>query len=467
MLANDKYNVRFEEIQHVYFLGIGGIGMSALARYFKLKGKEVTGYDKTETALTKKLEEEGMVIHYNEDPNAIPANIDMIVYTPAIPNSHKEWDELNSRSLPLMKRAEVLGLISRSYKTIAVAGTHGKTSTSSMTSCFLRSADLDVTAFLGGIVKDFESNFVFGESEWVVVEADEFDRSFMHLTPEMAVLLSLDPDHLDIYGEHAEMLKTFREFTLQIKRGGSLLIASPLMDQIDSDWRKALLENEISIYSFGVGEGWFSAVNLRAENHRFYFDFLVNEDVILTSGISMPGNHNVSNATAALGIASLLNLEAKKLAQGVYDFKGINRRFDFQTESKDQIYIDDYAHHPTEINAAMNAARTLYPDKQLTVIFQPHLFSRTRDFMDGFALELAKADTLILMDIYPARELPIKGITTEKIKEIIGRDDVRILDEDSVIEFVKTNKNNIEVLMTLGAGNIDRLVRPLKKIMNK
>ena len=467
MLASDSNNVRFEEIQHVYFLGIGGIGMSALARYFKLKGKKVTGYDKTITPLTEKLEEEGMDIHYNEDPNEIPANIDMIVYTPAIPDSHKEWEELKSRCLPLMKRAEVLGLISRSYKTIAVAGTHGKTSTSSMTSCFLRSADLDVTAFLGGIVKDFGSNFVFGTSDWVVVEADEFDRSFMHLTPEMAVLLSLDPDHLDIYGDHSEMLKTFRDFTLQVKKGGSLLIASPLMNQIDSDWRKALLENEISIYSFGVDEGWFSAKNLRAENHRFYFDFLVNDEVKLTSGISMPGNHNVSNATAALGIASLLDLNAKKLAEGIYDFKGINRRFDFQTQSEDQVYIDDYAHHPTEINAAMSAAKILYPDKQLMVIFQPHLFSRTRDFLEDFATELAKADKLILMDIYPAREKPIKGITTERIKELIGQEDVQILDEDSVIEYIKTNKKDIEVLMTLGAGNIDRLVKPLKTIMNK
>ncbi|MDA9774056.1 UDP-N-acetylmuramate--L-alanine ligase [Saprospiraceae bacterium] len=465
MSVKTKNNIRFEDVKHVYFLGIGGIGMSAIARYFRLKNKQVSGYDRAQTPLTKKLEEEGMKIHYTEDPQLIPSDIDMIVYTPAIPAEHLEWEALKATGLPIMKRAEVLGLLSRSYKTIAVAGTHGKTSTSSMTSYFLRAGGIDATAFLGGIVKDYGSNFVFGESDWVVVEADEFDRSFMHLSPEIAVLLSMDPDHLDIYGDHEEMLRTFRDFTLQVKEGGSLLIASDLVDQIDLKWRKALLEKNIDLYSFGVENGWFHAEKLVAKNHRFFFDFLIGEEQKLNVGLSMPGNHNVSNAAAALGVASLVNADFDLMEKGIPSFKGILRRFDFIVQQDDLVYIDDYAHHPTEINAAISAARSLYPDRKLTVIFQPHLFSRTRDFMEGFAEELSKVDELILMDIYPAREKPIEGIATKKIKELINRDDVLILNHEEVANFVDKKQNKLELLMTLGAGDIDKVIPHIKRIL--
>lgn len=459
--------MKIEDLKHVYFLGIGGIGMSALARYFRLLGKEVSGYDKTETPLTKKLVEEGMKIHYDENQDMISDDIDMVIFTPAIPSDNKEWEKIKSLGVPVKKRAEVLGMISRVYKTIAIAGTHGKTSTSSMTSCFLRSAGLDCSAFLGGIVKDFESNFVFGESDWVVVEADEFDRSFMHLTPEIAVLLSVDADHLDIYGEHEEMLKTFRDFTLQINQGGTLLLAQQVLPFIDNEWKKALLKKEIQLYSFGVNEGWYSARNVVPEDHKFAFDFYTGNEKRLRTGLSMPGDHNVSNATAALAIADKLGLDQDRLAEAVKKFKGIKRRFDFIYTSEDQSYIDDYAHHPGELKVAITAARALYKDKKLTVVFQPHLFSRTKDFLTDFAEELSKVDELILMDIYPAREKPIPGITSERIKELIDDDGVKIMSEVEILKYIKVNKESIEILMTLGAGNIDRLVKPLGKIFNE
>lgn len=453
-------------IKSVYFLGVGGIGMSAIARYFLMKGVRVSGYDKTKTPLTINLENEGVAIHYSEDPSLIPNDLDLIIYTPAIPSDHKEWSALKASGVPLKKRAEVLGIISKAGRTIAVAGTHGKTSTSSMTTAFLRSAGVDVTGFLGGIVKDFQSNFVYGESEWIVVEADEFDRSFMHLNPEICVLLSLDADHLDIYGDHNEMLKTFKNFTMNIVQGGSLLIASSIVDQIDTEWRTQLLSKEIKLYSFGIEEGWYNSRNLNAENHAFGFDFKKNGLNILSTALAMPGKHNVSNATGALGVCNLLKCEAKSLANGVRSFQGIARRFDYGKKSETQVYIDDYAHHPGELKVAIQAARDLYPSKKLTAIFQPHLFSRTNDFMDDFALELAKVDHLILMDIYPAREKPMKGVTSLALRNKIDKKNVSVLSENEVLTYVKNNKNDVEVLMTLGAGNIDRLVEPIKSILN-
>lgn len=458
--------LHIDNIKKVYFLGVGGLGMSAIARYFLLRGVEVSGYDKTKTSLTEKLEEEGVTIHYNEDPSAIPSNLDLIVYTPAIPAEHTEWEPLIASGTPLMKRAEILGIISNSGRTIAVAGTHGKTSTSSMTTAFLRSAGKDVTGFLGGIVKDFDSNFIYGESEWVVVEADEFDRSFMHLSPEICVLLSLDADHLDIYGDHSEMLKTFQDFTMNIKEGGSLLVASPIINEINDEWRKKLLDRNVKLYSFGVEEGWFNAVNMQAKNHQFGFDFKVNEELKLHTALAMPGRHNVSNATGALGVCTLLECETEKLRKGVSAFKGIARRFDFGKQSDEQIYIDDYAHHPSELKVAIQAARELYPSKRLTAIFQPHLFSRTNDFMNEFARELAKVDDLILMEIYPAREKPMEGVTSAALRSRIEKEEVPIWSEEKVLDYVRNKKGDLEVLMTLGAGNIDRLVEPIKSILN-
>ncbi len=462
-----KEDIRIEHVEHVYFLGIGGIGMSAIARYFRLKNKQVSGYDKTRTTLTKTLEEEGMKIHYEENAALIPQDIDMIVYTPAIPDDHQEWEALRASGLPIFKRAEVLGMLSKSYRTIAVAGTHGKTSTSSMTSYFLRSGGIDVSAFLGGIVKDYQSNFVFGDSEWMVVEADEFDRSFMHLFPEIAVLLSMDPDHLDIYGDHREMLDTFKAFSLQVKPGGSLLVAQDLVAQIDPSWRKALLERNIAMYSFGIDAAWFKASQLKAMDHRFYFDFEVGNEKRLSAGLSMPGDHNVSNASAALGVAELVGADFEKMEQSIPAFQGILRRFDFIVQQDDLVYIDDYAHHPTEIRAAINAARKLYPSKKMTVIFQPHLFSRTRDFLEGFAKTLSAADELILMPIYPAREKPIPGVDSGRIASLMEKKPVGIKNHQEVMEYIETEVNNIELLMTLGAGDIDKVIPKIKEKLNE
>ncbi len=463
-MGNSKLHM--DMIKSVYFLGVGGIGMSAIARYFLLKGAKVSGYDKTETSLTKSLENEGVKIHYDENPAAIPTDLDLIVYTPAIPADHKEWETLRGMDVPLKKRAEVLGIISSASKTIAVAGTHGKTSTSSMTAAFLRSAGLDVTGFLGGIVKDFGSNFIYGESEWVVVEADEFDKSFMHLSPDICVLLSVDADHLDIYGSHEEMLKTFQDFTLLIKENGSLLVSSSVLAEMDVEWKGRLLSKGVKLYSFGVEEGWFNAANIHAVKHQFGFTFRENELVKLSTSLSMPGEHNVSNAAGALGVCSLLDCDVDELSKGVEAFQGIARRFDFGKKSEEQIYIDDYAHHPSELKVAIQAARDLYPEKKLTAVFQPHLFSRTSDFMDGFAEELAKVDELILMEIYPAREKPMEGVTSTALKNRIKKLDVPVMSEQEVLAYVKSNKKKMEVLMTLGAGNIDRLVEPIKAILN-
>jgi UDP-N-acetylmuramate--alanine ligase len=367
--------------------------------------------------------------------------------------------------IPQMKRAEVLGMISRSYRTIAIAGTHGKTSTSAMATYILRSGGIDVTGFLGGIVKDYESNFVYGTSEWVVVEADEFDRSFMHLAPEISVLLSMDPDHLDIYGNHDEMKKTFREFSLLTNSGGSLLVSKEVLPFVDSEWRKKLLNKDIKLYSFGVEEGWFRATQVEAKDHRFNFDFIEGEETKMKVGLSMPGVHNVSNATAALGIASLLGADGKKIEKDIPYFQGVQRRFERIVSNTQCVYIDDYAHHPVEIRAAITAMKTLYPDRILCVIFQPHLFTRTRDFMEDFARELGEVDELILMDIYPAREMPIKGITSSRIMELIPHDRVSIKTENEILDFIKEEKNNIELLMTLGAGNIDKLVLPIYELL--
>ncbi len=458
--------LHIDHINRVYFLGVGGIGMSAIARYFLLQGAEVSGYDKTKTPLTEQLEKEGVEIHYEENPDAIPEQLDLIVYTPAIPEEHAEWEKIRTLQVPIKKRAEVLGLISQGRRTIAVAGTHGKTSTSSMTTAFLRSAGKDVTGFLGGIVKDFKSNFVHGKSDWVVVEADEFDRSFMHLNPEICVLLSMDADHLDIYGDHTEMMHTFRDFTLNIKDGGSLLIAASIVHMLDLEWKKALLDKDIKIFSFGNNEGWYKSLNLEPAQHTFQFEFHKHEAFQFASHIAMPGKHNVSNATGALGVCDILECDHQKLATAVQEFQGIARRFDFGKKSENQIYIDDYAHHPSEIKVAIQAAKDLYPHKELTVVFQPHLFSRTKDFIDEFAEELSEADELILMDIYPAREKPIPGVTSEVLSRKIKNKKVPVWNEQQVIEYVEKRKNDLEVFMTMGAGNIDRLVQPIKTILN-
>lgn len=443
-----------DTVKKVYFLGIGGIGMSAIARYFKFMGAEVFGYDKTKTALTRALEAEGIGVHYEEDISCIDQSIDLIIYTPAIPKTHAAWEQFEKLDVPIKKRAEVLGMISKSKRTIAIAGTHGKTSTSSITAHVLRAAGVDATAFVGGVVKNFESNFVYGASDWVVVEADEFDRSFMHLEPEIAVLLSMDADHLDIYGDHDAMRKTFQDFTMNIKAGGVLLIHEDLVGQLTLTWKKALLNKNILLYSFGLEAGWFSARSLESDNHKTSFEFYVDQKMQLQSTMAMPGAHNVSNATAALAVGSLLNLDAVFMAKALDSFKGVLRRFDYVMQDKEQVIIDDYAHHPSEIEAAISTAKDLYGDKAISVVFQPHLYSRTRDFMDEFAAALDNGDEVVLMPIYPARELPIEGIISEVLASKM-KQPVQVLNHEQVKSWIE--KGTYQVLLLLGAGNIDKI----------
>jgi UDP-N-acetylmuramate--alanine ligase len=449
--------MRLEDIQKIYFVGIGGIGMSALARYFNGQSVEVFGYDKTETILTKKLVEEGMTIHYEEDLNQIPEGIDLVVYTPAVPATHQELVYFRENGFPVKKRAEVLGIISRSKKTVAIAGTHGKTTTSSITTHLLRSGGLNCTAFLGGIAQNLQSNFVHGESEWVVVEADEFDRSFLHLDPDIATISSMDADHLDIYEDEEKLLETgFRAFAKKLKPSGRLWVRQGLAKNFENiEW----------LQEFGLDEGPYRSENVRVEDGMFVFDYVNPDTRIEALKFTLPGRHNVENATAAITVALHLGISEEAIREGLLSFRGIKRRFEFLVRQSKHVYIDDYAHHPSELNAAIGAARQLYPEKKITGIFQPHLFTRTRDFAEGFAAALDRLDEILLLDIYPARELPIDGVSSKMLVNLMQNKNVVILKKEEVLENLK-NKD-LEVLMTLGAGDIDRLREPIKQLLNQ
>ncbi len=442
--------MNINDIRKIYFVGIGGIGMSALARYFKLKGIEVYGYDKTKTALTRKLEAEGMIIHYKEDCSQIPDGIDLVVFTPAVPETHLELVHFRAQNFPVKKRAEVLGMISQTAKTIAVAGTHGKTSTSSILSWILTSAGLGCSAFLGGIARNFESNFVPGIGDWVIVEADEYDRSFLHLEPDLAIILSMDADHLDIYGTADAVTKSFQDFTDCVKPNGKIFI------------KNGLTVDHGQLQSFGITDGDFRAKNLRVKDGFMCFDVKYPNGEIKDIKFSMPGLHNVSNAVSAIAIALELGLENEAIKSALSSFKGIQRRFEWVCRTPN-VYIDDYAHHPTELDAAIGAAKMLFPSKKITGVFQPHLFSRTRDFVEGFAKALDQLDELYLLDIYPARELPIPGVTAEMILKKMNLKNKRLTSKK---EFLKTiEAKRPEVLLSLGAGDIGAMVNDIKKIM--
>ena len=444
--------MELKDIKKVYFVGIGGIGMSALARYFNGRGVEVHGYDRTETTLTKKLVSEGMNIHYQEEVSAIPDKIDLVVYTPAIPDTHAELQFFRTNGFPLEKRAAVLGIISRSMKTIAVAGTHGKTSTSTMVTHLLKVGGVDCTSFLGGIAINFVSNFVEGTSDWVVAEADEFDRSFLHLSPDLAIITSMDADHLDIYGDRESLHETgFRAFVKKIKTGGRLWV--------QRDW-VGIVDDLMEVESYGAEEGQFRAEQIHVAEGYFVFDYISPEIAIKGLKLSMAGKHNVENATAAITIALHLGVSPKAIREGLLSFKGIRRRFEFIYRNEQVAFIDDYAHHPSELNAAINAAKQLYPGKKITGIFQPHLYSRTRDFYDGFAAALDQLDEVLLLDIYPARELPIEGVNSAGIKAKMKNESVRLVEKATLMKELK--KTTFDVLLTLGAGDINTFVEPIK-----
>lgn len=461
-------NVKLEQFDSIYFLGIGGIGMSALARWFKHKGWRVAGYDRTPTPLTHELIEEGMEIHFDDKVEFIPGYISkektLVVFTPAIPKNHVEHNYLKGVGFTILKRSEVLGLLTKNYKTIAVAGTHGKTTTSSLIAHILKTAGKDMVAFLGGITANYESNLVMNgevnKDTLVVAEADEFDRSFLRLFPHTAVVTSADADHLDIYGDHLQMLSSYKEFMNQVVRKGNLILHESI----------ALLANEIQHVTketYGMSRGQFFAGNIipLGRDGFFEFDLLGADKKFEKIKLGVPGFHNMENAIAAILVARKFGVDEKTIREALASFRGVKRRFEFIIRTNNLIYIDDYAHHPTEIEAFLKSLKEMYKGKKITVIFQPHLFTRTRDFAEGFSKSLSLADELLLMDIYPAREEPIPGVTSDMLfKDITSPVKIRCSKKD-VLQ--KLEDLNIEVLATVGAGDIDTIVKPIKEMLSK
>ena len=450
----------------LYFLGIGGIGMSALARYFKAKGYEVAGYDKTPSPLTRRLEEEGISIHYVDDPSLIPENIDFVVLTPAIPANSLELNYLKSRGVKILKRAEVLGMLSEQHKALAIAGTHGKTTTTALVTHILMTAGKKLSAFIGGIARNIDSNVVIGEErdDLVVMEADEFDHSFLKLSPYVSIVTSIDADHLDIYGDYQHLVESFNEFVNKTADDGLVIYHSNL----------PIKTNKKHI-TYGLENADVIAQHLCVINGETCFDLTVQADRTLEENkilrflrnlreikMSLYGTHNVQNALAAIIMCSYIGVPEDAIREGLRTFKGVQRRFDIRVKDAHHIYVDDYAHHPEEIKAALTAARHAYPGKELTVVFQPHLFTRTRDFMDGFAESLSLADRVILLDIYPARELPIPGVTSAALLEKITTKDKMLCSKEELLNKIKDI--NPELIMTVGAGDIDRFVPQIEKM---
>ncbi|WP_068597472.1 UDP-N-acetylmuramate--L-alanine ligase [Vaginella massiliensis] len=438
---------------YYYFIGAGGIGMSALERYFKSLGKNVLGYDRTPTELTDELITEGIEIHFEDRIDLIPKELykenTLVIFTPAVPNDHAELNHFINHGYKVMKRSEVLGEITKHTYSIGVAGTHGKTTTSSILGHVLKFANLKSTAFLGGICENYHSNIILNGGEITVAEADEFDRSFLRLSPKLAIITSVDADHLDVYGERDEVVKSFHEF--------ANIVSEKLFVRKGLDFPDAI--------TYGVDEeADYAAFNVRIEDGHYMFDVKTPTATINNVGILLPGRHNMENALAALAVADYMGVEAETIVAALAEFKGVRRRFN-RFESNGKIYIDDYAHHPSELDAVIGSVRELYPTKKLLVVFQPHLFTRTRDFADEFAKSLAKVDELILMDIYPARELPIAGITSDWLLEKIELDRKEVASLSTTLDAIKTK--DFDVLLTVGAGNIDTLVKPIKKWLDE
>ncbi len=442
-------------LKRVYFLGIGGIGMSALARYFKQAGVEVSGYDKTETPLTQSLSNEGIPVHYNEDPDAIPNDTELVIYTPAIPKDHKEWLTIKERNLSIVKRSEVLGWLSKDLFCIAISGTHGKTSISCMTAHVLLQAKQPVNAFVGGISVNYQTNLMLTQgAESVVVEADEYDRSFLQLSPDIAVISAIDADHLDIYGNYEALKDTFVEFAGKIKAGGILIRNTKVT------WNKL---NGIKELTYGIGEGDYSAKNIHVEDGRFVFDLVTPSFEVLSVRMLVPGVHNIENAVAAAAIAHLRGLSANEIREGIESYRGVKRRFELQFNSPEMVYIDDYAHHPEELRACISAARALYPGRHITGIFQPHLYSRTNDLAKDFSAALDTLDELLLLPIYPARELPIAGVNSAMLLPGITHAVAHLIEKEEIPAFAATVKPG--VLITMGAGDIDQWIDKIREIL--
>lgn len=453
--------MKLEDLHIVYFVGVGGIGMSAIARWFNHHGIEVHGYDRTPTSLTTQLQQEGIAIHFEDNTALIPQRLlkdkenALVVYTPAIPADHQELNHLKSQQLTIMKRSEVLGLITESIYTVAVAGTHGKTTTSSMVAHLLKESGRDITAFMGGISTNYNSNFLINEKlteeTIAVVEADEFDRSFLTLHPDIAVITSMDADHLDIYGDKNQLGKSFGDFVNKIENNGHLFIQERLVNDIEAPKR-------ISKRTYGLNQGQFFAVNLTINNGFFEFDFCGGGHDFLRLSLGVPGYHNVENMVAAIAVVLQLGLTEEEIRKGVASYQGVKRRFEYMVRGN-VTYIDDYAHHPAEIEAFLCSVRDMYPDQKITAVFQPHLYTRTRDFAEGFAKSLSLADEVFLLDIYPAREKPIEGITSRIIYKDIDAAKTMCTKEELLKQL---DSRELEVIVTIGAGDIDQMVDPIK-----
>ena len=444
-------------IQRVYFIGIGGIGMSAIARFFNENGVQVSGYDRTETALTRQLAEEGMQIHYTDDVNLVDKQATLVVYTPAIPVIHSELKWYRENNFEVVKRSDVLQEITRELFAITVAGTHGKTTISTMIAHILRHSGYGCNAFLGGISVNYNRNFWSSDKRVAVIEADEYDRSFLKLSPDIAVLTAMDPDHLDIYGTEADMQEAFIQYTKNIKPNGTLIAREGLQRAADLQ-----ADNKLW-YRLNSSTANAYARNIRNQNGGYQYDVVQQDWTIENVTLPIGGLHNVENSVAAITVAHLLGIDEAAIKAAVADFKGIRRRFEYVINNDYQVFIDDYAHHPEELRALISSARDLFPDKKCVVVFQPHLYTRTRDLADGFAESLALADEVILLPIYPARELPIEGVSSEMIAGKISGKPVQILQQAEVLEWLKAN--TAPLFITAGAGDIDLMKEPAKKIL--
>ena len=452
-----------KDITSVYFLGIGGIGMSNLSRYFMSKGKKVAGYDRVETELTKALAKEGAIIHYEDNLDLIPDDFKdttttLVVYTPAVPTDNEEVIFFKENGFDFKKRAQVLGLITQSSKALCCAGTHGKTTTSSMLAHILKGSHLDCNAFLGGILKNYASNLLLSEnSEYTVVEADEYDRSFHWLQPYMALITSVDPDHLDIYGTKEAYLESFEKFTSLIQPKGALVMKHNIN-------LSPKIQEGVKLYTYSESHGDFHAENIKVGDGKIRFDFVTPSNIIKNVELGIPVRINIENSIGAMALAWLNGVGDEELRIGTSTYGGTKRRFELILKTDKVVMIDDYAHHPDELSASISSVKELYPDKKVTGVFQPHLYSRTRDFADQFATSLSLLDELILLDIYPAREKPIEGVTSEIIFENVTCKKT-LCNKDELINILK--QKDVEVLLTIGAGDIDKLLPEIKDVLEK
>lgn len=455
--------MQLNELRTVYFLGIGGIGMSNLARYFHKRGVRIYGYDKTASALTDELQKEGMTIHFEDRPDFIPETTDLVIITPAIPKDLKEYQWVLHKKWPVHKRSEVLGWITSQVFNVAVAGTHGKTTTSALLAHLLVDADLPVTAFLGGICTNYGLNYLDKGNSIMVEEADEYDRSFLQLRPDIAIIGSLDADHLDIYGDLEAMHSSYLDFAKRIKPKGRLLLSDTIDFQMIDHFKRSLPELDVQCFGFqneeikaqliGTQSGWMS------------FEYISKIYHIKDLSLRLPGQHNVRNAIAAISVALQLGVREDQIRKGLLNFQGIQRRFQWRLETETKVLIDDYAHHPEELRSVIQACRDIYPGRRITGIFQPHLYSRTRDFLNAFAAALEALDQIVLVEIYPAREEPIPGITSERLFETINHPNKWICKKETLLEQISLLE--LDVVMTLGAGDLDLMIEDLIQVITR